>query len=105
MNWMMRRFLNLPQDGESGDDPMVRSRGVVTKWWSGQGFGFLEPIPPNGETLFIHVTDIAGGPKVCVGDEIEFERIITHRGPRAIKAVRVEFSEVERSEAELNRPQ
>lgn len=75
-----------------------REKGAVTKWWTERGFGFLEPIPPDGETLFIHVTDIVGGPRVCVGDELEFERIVTHRGPRAVKAVIVEISEVERSE-------
>ena len=59
------------------------TEGVVKRWLSGKGYGFIRPEDEN-EDVFVHNSDVANRTCLREGDKVEFEVISTFRGPKAI---------------------
>jgi cold shock CspA family protein len=66
----------------------MKERGWISRWIEGRGFGFIRR-PVGGPDVFVHVSDLLERPRVAVGDEVEYEIIQQHKGPRAVRVVLV----------------
>ncbi len=64
----------------------MRERGWIARWFSERGFGFVRR-PVGGPDVFVHVRDLLDGRHPGVGDEVEYEVIQQHKGPRATRVV------------------
>lgn len=69
------------------------STGKV-KWFNQRGLGFIIP-DDGGRDVFIHYSNITGqGFKMLVaGESVEFELVITGRGPQAFNLRRLAVKE------------
>ena len=51
-----------------------------------KGFGFIAG--DDGNDYFVHVSGITEGVEIADNDEVEFETVEGHRGPKAEKVVK-----------------
>lgn len=63
-----------------------RGRGTVKSWLPDRFFGFIIPDDPSAEDLFFHREQLeaAGIDEVRKGDRIQYRRIDSNKGPRAV---------------------
>jgi len=66
-----------------------RRRGVVVSFLARKGYGFI--LNEGGEKLFVHFSDIRGkGFRTLEpGEDVEYVRVESERGPQAIDVVRL----------------
>jgi cold shock protein len=68
-----------------------RPFGVVTSWFDEHGYGFIAP-EGGGRKVFLHICDIMNinTDTVTTGTIIEYEKVDTHKGPKAVDAAIIE---------------
>merc|ERR1712087_698386 len=77
-------------DMESDNAKKERLRGECTSWNTEKGFGFIHI--DDGESVFVHSTDIQGADKLRRGDRVEFEVCVNfkHKKKKAVRVVQIE---------------
>lgn len=58
-------------------------RGRVKIWFRGKDYGFIRS-QKSGEELFFHRSEIESDEDVIEGQKVEFERVMTSQGPKAV---------------------
>lgn len=59
------------------------TEGVVKRWLSGKGYGFIRP-EGESEDVFVHHSDLRNRTYLREGEKVEFEVISTFKGPKAV---------------------
>ena len=57
------------------------------RWYSSQGYGFIDPIPCiDGKALYFHICDVPSRTIFKAGDAVVFDTV---QAPKGLKCVRV----------------
>lgn len=64
-------------------DIRMMERGRVKIWFGGKGYGFIRS-QENGEEIFFHRSEIESDEKVVEGQKVDFERVRTSQGLKAV---------------------
>ena len=59
-------------------------KGIVKRWNSSRGYGFIEP-EEGGQDILVHHSDIADLYELKKGQKVEFEVDKTRARPKAVK--------------------
>ena len=57
--------------------------GTIKRWSDFRGFGLIDVVDQEKD-IFVHVNDIKGLTSPKVGDTVEFNVIISYKGPQAV---------------------
>ena len=71
----------------SSEGVNARNRGVVVKFDGDRGYGFIRPdgAPAKGADVFVHISDVAGGGVLRLGQRVEYTLTRTEKGPAAVQ--------------------
>ncbi|MEF8836204.1 MAG: cold shock domain-containing protein [Candidatus Thermoplasmatota archaeon] len=58
-------------------------RGRVKIWFGGKGYGFIRS-QKSGEEIFFHRSEIGSDEEIIEGQKVEFERVRTSQGLKAV---------------------
>jgi CspA family cold shock protein len=61
----------------------VRVKGVVKRWLSGRGYGFIQT-DEYDKDIFVHYTGLKNTRDLVEGERVQFEIVQTEKGPKAI---------------------
>jgi cold shock CspA family protein len=62
-------------------------QGTV-RWYSHQGYGFIDPTPSvDGKALYFHISDVKGHSILQAGAAVTFDVIQVPKGLKAVKVV------------------
>jgi tetratricopeptide (TPR) repeat protein len=65
----------------------VNQRGKIIKYFDDRGFGFIET--NTGDQLFFHIKDCKCKENIEIGMYVEYQQIMSNKGPKAISVRRV----------------
>jgi CspA family cold shock protein len=57
--------------------------GIVSKWFSDKGYGFVET--KSGEEVFFHISQLTNAEEIQRGDKVSFTLIRARNGPKCVK--------------------
>ena len=67
----------------------MRDQGRLVEWFDDRGYGFIQPIDPKKDRVFLHIKDFAKvGPRPLVGCALEYELSIDSQGRYRAQQVR-----------------
>ena len=84
------------------NDGAARLKGRV-RWYSAQGYGFLDSLPAAGAAYYFHISSVKGRPAMLnVGDEVTF---IPTKNAKGLRAIEVQLNDTKDiSNATSNNP-
>ncbi|MGE8538808.1 MAG: DUF1294 domain-containing protein [Acinetobacter sp.] len=81
----------------------MRDQGRLVEWFDDKGYGFIQPIDPAKDRVFLHIKDFAKqGPRPIVGCALDYLVILDERGRyRAQQVMYLKASQTKTSQAKL----
>ena len=60
-----------------------QQQGVIKFYRADKGYGFIQP-DDGSKDVFVHVTGVADGAKICERDAVRYHVAPSERGPKAV---------------------
>ncbi|WP_180071860.1 DUF1294 domain-containing protein [Acinetobacter sp. YH12200] len=81
----------------------MRDQGRLVEWFDDKGYGFIQPVDPTKDRVFLHIKDFAKqGPRPIVGCALDYLVILDERGRyRAQQVMYLKASQTKTSQAKL----
>lgn len=58
-------------------------KGIVKRWLSGRGYGFIQTDELDKD-VFVHYTSLKNARDLVEGEKVQFDLVQTEKGPKAI---------------------
>lgn len=84
----------------------MRDQGRLVEWFDDRGYGFIQPLDPKKDRVFLHIKDFAkAGPRPLVGCALEYEVGLDAKGRyRAQQVHYLKLAQVQAQQRAASKP-